>query len=316
MSHRGSDAESKFWEMSELFERLLIDASSVINLVESHARTRELIQRPFVWNKVFKNIVPDNEYVYDWESEEEEEVEKEGMLGSVWNLSRLSDIFEDPTPFQPDLLHLICERNPPNRKSDSLGYHLVELVCCCNQVHVVSPLGFLLLEEVEESWGSTKQIVDKVQLCNVFSELESRSPALTQRVVRQQRMVSVVNTQIISCNSKTEAEAFYALTENCQALSFRTLEIALQIGADGWAAIRKAIELVETRYDLMSKKKAMVGGNKEDMRAIWNSLGPWSSWWVMPPGRGDYTMLENWEMLEGILDTRDEEDPDEEEDSG
>ena len=165
MSHRGSDAESKFWEMSELFERLLIDASSVINLVESHARTRELIQRPFVWNKVLKNIVPDNEYVYDWESEEEEEVEKEGMLGSVWNLSRLSDIFEDPTPFQLDLLHLICERNPPNRKSDSLGYHLVELVCCCNQVHVVSPLGFLLLEEVEESWGSTKQIVDKVQLC-------------------------------------------------------------------------------------------------------------------------------------------------------
>ena len=92
-------------------------------------------------------------------------------------------------------------------------------------------------------------------------------------------------------------------------MRFQTLQIVFEIEAEGWAAIRKAIELVERvpRYDLMSKKKAMVGGNKEDMRAIWNSLGPWSSWWVMPPGRVDYTMLENWEMLEGILDTGEEE---------
>ena len=306
MSREGGNAETKFWRMPELVEMLLplLDPLSVINLGNLHHPSLELIQRSIVWNKLLRNTIPDNKDAY-WEDEGEEEVDREDMLGTVWQLAWLTESFEDPKPFQLDLLHLICERNPPNGRSG-----LIDVVCCCNQTHSVTPLGFLLLEEVESELGSTMQSVERVQVHNILQELEFRSPALTERVIRQQRMVSVVNATVISCESRKDAEAFYAITENCQVLFFRTLSIEREIGAEGWAAIRKAFELHERifpRYDLTSTKQAMAEGRREDLRAIWDNLGLWSSWILVEGGPMHATRLEHWEVLENILDTKEEE---------
>ena len=124
-------------------------------------------------------------------------------------------------------------------------------------------------------------------------------------------MASVVDATVISCESRKDAEAFYAITESCQVLRFRTLSIEREIGAEGWAAIRKAFELHERifpRYDLTSTKQAMAEGRREDLRAIWDNLGLWSSWILVQESTGRMERLEHWEVLEDILDTEEEEE--------
>ena len=51
----------------------------------------------------------------------------------------------------------------------------------------------------------------------------------------------------------------------------------------------------------------MVSGRRADLRAIWDGLGLWSSWRLLEEDHGpDSTRLEHWEMLEDILDTKEE----------
>ena len=94
MSREGRNAETKFWRMPELVEMLLplLDPLSVINLGKLHHPTLELIQRSIVWNKLLRNTIPDNKDAY-WEDEGEEEVDREDMLGTVWQLAWLTEIY-------------------------------------------------------------------------------------------------------------------------------------------------------------------------------------------------------------------------------
>ena len=206
-------------------------------------------------------------------------------------------MFEDSKPFQLDLLHPICEN------VNNFGNQLVVLACSCNQTHSVLLWGFLILDEVQLTLGSTEQSVKRVHLPGLFYEYWQWLPDLMRRLARQQEMVEVVHIGTIRIDNKETAELFSALTENCQTMCFETLEIEQEIGAGGWAAIRKALQLqgkIFPGYEIWSSKRAIVQGDRDDMRAIWDSIGQSGSWYVM----GGFERLENLEMLEEILDTK------------
>ena len=327
MSGGGRDAETKFWRTPELVKSLLpfLSAYSIERLAECHDVTRDLLQSTDIWNKFIKRSISETmrdstnlslEGVEDEDVEEvEEEIHRQEMLEIVGELAIILRMFEDANLLLLDLLHLICEKFPPNMvSSDDNRYELVDVACSCNATHSVSPLGFLILDEVETTLGSTEQSVQKVQISGLDRWLGM--PALIHRIVRQQEMVLVARVGVFSIWNKETAEAFYALAQNCLTLHFPTLWIAHQIGADGWATIRKAIQhlgRMVPRYHIMSTKKAMVGGRREDLRAIWDGLGLWSSWCLLEGDHGPgLTRLENWEMLEVILDTVEEEGKEEE----
>ena len=309
------DAESKFWRTPELVEKLLpfLCVCSVERLAECHDLTRGLLQSPFAWNKFIRRSISKATIDSTTTWWEEEDVEVQEMLDRVKILARILRMLEleDSKPLLLDLLHLICEKHPlisfvkeghPGHWNWMPGQELVAVSCSCNQTHSVSPLGFLLLDAVEATVGTTEQTVEKVEVHHLAVIL----PTLIRRVVQQEEMVGVVQTGIFSCMNKEMAEAFYALAQNCQTLLFPTLLIQHEIGEDGWTAIRKAIQhlgRIVPRYDIMASKKAMVGGRREDLKAIWDNLNFWGSWLLLEFSSHTVTHLESWEMLEDILDT-------------
>ena len=136
------------------------------------------------------------------------------MLENVEDLAKILTLFEDPKPFLLDLLHLICETYPPNKiTSYPNGYGQVEVAGCCNKTHSVSPLGFLILDQIETTLGSTEQSVEKVEIFNLVLWLDGM-PALIRRIVQQQEMVRVASVGVLSCRNMETAEAFYALAQN------------------------------------------------------------------------------------------------------
>ena len=63
-------AETKFWNTPELVEKLVffLDASSILNLAQTHHLTQQICQLPFVWNQLVRRSCPYN----DWPVEEAE----------------------------------------------------------------------------------------------------------------------------------------------------------------------------------------------------------------------------------------------------
>ena len=334
MAREGREAETKFWRSPELVKTLLpyLYTYCVGRLAECNDITLGLLQRPFLWNQFIERSISktlsqctnlswdedeDKEVNEQERGEVEEEIHSMEMLENVGDLAKILTLFVDPKPFLLDLLHLICEKYPPNKMTSyPNGYGQVEVAGCCNKTHSVSPLGFLILDKIETTLGSTEQSVEKVEISGLFHWLEGM-PALIHRVVQQQEMVRVASFGAFSCRNLETAEAFYALAQNCQTLRFPTIQIDHDIGADGWAMIRKAIQhlgRMVPRYDILTNKKAIAGGRRDDLRAIWDGLGFLSSWCLLEKDDGPrITRLEHWELLEEILDTREEEKQESEE---
>ena len=67
-------AETKFWSTPELVEKLVffLDASSILNLAQTHRLTQQIFQQPFVWNQLVRRSCPYN----DWPVEEAEFLRK------------------------------------------------------------------------------------------------------------------------------------------------------------------------------------------------------------------------------------------------
>ena len=336
MSHGGRDAERKVWRTPELVERLLpfLDVSSVERLAECHDLTRELLQRPFTWNKFIKRSISKaiSESTVTWVEEEdeeadedrrvevEEEIHREVMLDEVKILARILRMLEDDSQhLLLDLLHLICERYAAISFWGSLGnwlsaQELIAVACSCTQTHFVSPLGFLFLDAIEATVGTAAQSVEAIKNLKSWENWWIL-PVLTRRVVQQEEKVEAVDSEIFSCRNKEMAEVFYALAANTWSFTFPAfphLNLCVWeqgIGADGWAEIRKGIQSlgINSCFSISSTEEAIAVGRREDLRAIWDCLGVHSSWWVRsPPGDPLDTRLENWEMLEEILDAGDD----------
>ena len=110
---------------------------------------------------------------------------------------------------------------------------------------------------------------------------ESLLGALSSGVLRQQDMVEELVFRYMGCNNN-RAEAWATLVEKSNAFStpimgrhFHNVNIAKGIGADGWAAVRRVVERLSTLsvidIYLVSERKSMGSGRREDIEAIWNA---------------------------------------------
>ena len=310
-----------------MVDRLMtfLDGHSTLSLVKALPLAFEMIEGKSSWIKLVRRVCP---YLEDgdcsWE-EFLEEVAKERK--DVRNLVEILKMMEDPSPPLLDLLHVICERYPPDDRdevpADEVPYNLIpgpELIqvsCTCKQAsHEVSPTGILYLEEVERGMGTTQQMVERV----VIDDLEDPWLAdLNSRLLRQQELgvdteVDVVN---LICNSKENAEAISTLMQHCPRLGVQhaVCITEVDIGTEGWAALGKALSWKGVDW-IVSDKVYIASARREDLKAIWEGVNSgWKVW--LDDDRSE--LFEDWNEFEKFLraeeDVKENEDEDGEEDN-
>ena len=158
----------------ELVEHLLsfLDAPSILNLARAHDYTVHVLQKPLVWAKVIRRACPFGREEEDGSQLNTTIVERK--RDQVRALVGLLELLEDRGDHHLDLLKLICERFPPLRSIFAPGQQYVQLSDSriglgCS----VSPLGFLLLEEVETSQRLADDHVLRVHVDNLREPLLS-----------------------------------------------------------------------------------------------------------------------------------------------
>ena len=105
--------------------------------------------------------------------------------------------------------------------------------------------------------------------------------SLIKKVLCQEEKVREVEVAQVSLNSKEAAEAWASLVEHSQVTvgnPMLGIHVKEEIGAEGWAAIRRAVEYLglACRCTLVSERAATGAGRKEDMMAIWEVIANWS----------------------------------------
>ena len=216
------DAEEKFWETRELVEKLLLflDLASIKELAKSHWLTRKILSNVFFWNKLIKKTFPESENFNLGDEETKLPKEDDLHLASERPKAKLlSQILNTIQGSQRlllemDLLHTICERYKIDPEA---RLHFVSVTCFCNQIHDVSPRGFVLLEDIEATMGSQKQGVEEVYIDFFSGELaEPLLTALSSIMIHQLEMVRSFNIGAVGCHTKESAEAFARIMKNSQ----------------------------------------------------------------------------------------------------
>ena len=332
MSSEGNSAEKKFWRSPELIEALLpfIDPPSTRCLAQVHPLSLDILQSAFVWNKLITRSIPDKK---NTDITEESLYE---LVPKVTSLARILHMMEDKKSPQLELslIHTVCTRFPAYHINahralwTPLGNRLqcVTLSCSCHKSHSVSPLGFVLLEMVEHILGTVLQTAKEVHVRKLgYEDKSTLMESLSSRVSRQQKMVTIEYCAFANCGSRELAEGFFNLMKQSKKANVKTIVIKREIGKHGWTDVRSAIQLLHERnpecaFNVNTTREVMVEGEREDLRAIWESLvgvdyiggalEVESSWkWKYPFGVGlfKHEGEEHWERLERILDMTAEE---------
>ena len=308
--------EIKFWNTPELVTHLLtfLDPTSILNLAHAHRMTVQILQNGSVWTKL---------------------IMRTRKRGEVRLLVGLMELLEDQESHQLELLQLIQERFPPTYVPYRLGpeetphgpqfvtlgystnYFYSNLYVCS-----VSPLGFLLLEEVEGSQRLASFQMDPLE--------EPLMSILSSRAVSQEEQVNFLEIGTIRCNNNLDVVAFSTLVANSQRMAWNILEVGEDVEAEGWAELARVVQTLVRdddkwlgtgegiiEFNVSASRKAMLEGRREDLRSIWEATvdetadNPMEgcSWCVKSDGSGfaEWTYDGEWERLEEIMGMTEEE---------
>ena len=153
------------------------------------------------------------------------------------------------------------------------GPELVQVTFPDQQTHKVSPLGYLLMEETEEAFGSREHKIEGIVI-DFFEE-----PWLTSLGLQKEMPLSKFDTYILGCNNKKTAEVIASVIQGCPDPHIHQLEVLGDISAGGWKRLAKALQArpgVVARIE--SSIASMHIGRREDLRDVWESLGPDGLW--------------------------------------
>ena len=99
-------------------------------------------------------------------------------------------------------------------------------------------------------------------------------------------MVKKLDVDFFQCYNKETAEAIATLVERSETVMQDVedpvifIYIEKEIKAEGWSAIRRAVELLSATFGkeiwLEAVRKSIVAGTREDLRAIWDNVFHWS----------------------------------------
>ena len=181
----------KFWALPELVETLLLphlDVKSILCLAQCHHLTLRLLQGTSDWNKLIKRVLMKSTKIVRYHPIRNHSIlYQDNFLGlrerlaperlQMGCLVDLLKMMENPEANLRSLLELVCKRFPPDhQKGPMLAYDVDVLLgspnidlnslfgpqlvnCSRHQAHTISPLGYLLLEKVEQAFGSRKHNV-------------------------------------------------------------------------------------------------------------------------------------------------------------
>ena len=314
MAMSGHEAEEKFWKTPELVEGLLpfLDPPSTLQLAKVHPLTRGILQGTSDWSRFVRRSCPFPP-PYDQISFVEEMVEKLRPIIGIMQL------IGGPESHLGALLDVICDRFPPNNWNQcGRPEYFVKVTGPGHEVHLVTALGFVLLEFVEAAHGSSVQKLRSVFTYIIEGSLMS---ALKSRMMRQEGKVSRVETHFFSCGTQDEAETLSTLVQHTERFGFQRLFIGGAIAEGGWAALAEALRLlhplalgphdprrfqylvVGTRNVGPGARNLMLDGRREDVRAVWDALTQGSLLMLLNPmmifGK---VSEEDWVRLELYLD--------------
>ena len=294
------DAEEKFWEIPELVEKLLrfLDSYSTLCLVRSQVCSVQFLRSRTVWSRLVRRTCPyDGPRIGYWRCMGCLTCTEKKSAG-LMHLAEILKTVEEPEDLVVELLHVVAERFPPpphrdyySRSShvvDTLGSAVdkgqsVQLSCACLSNHSVSPLGFLVLEEIMAALASTEQRVEKISMEDL---VEPWLSALASHLSRQPGLRIKVDTWMVHCSSKRGAEAFLTLMQHQPELNLgdrrRAGGVAVyqekeEIGPKCWEALASALQLCSQqvkRVHVGPSVNPLAGGRKEDLRRVWEALAP------------------------------------------
>ena len=206
------------------------------------------------------------------------------------------------------LLEVICEKSPPEMDvPDHFGSvwkkGFIRVGCPQHPTHTVSPLGFLLLEEVEGGFSSALQEVELVDFQHMPDLLVL---GLGSRVQRQQGRMAEMHVVDTYCSNGNSVEAMSTLLQNCDPGHLNIGRLSVDdIGYRGWAMLAKGFFAAPgCVLDIYASRKHMKEGRREDLRTIWESLTrDWDmllsiNIWPFHKADGE----EGWEALQQTLD--------------
>ena len=224
-----------------------------------------------VWSKLIRQNCPSAEsglllgkYVRGLVREEDRLLE---ATLKVKNLASILKLMKEPKDLLLDLLDVICERVPsiPSRREQ------LQMVCPRHpDPHSVSPVGFLLLEEVERVLGTVEQRIESIEVGHLSEQVLF---AIVARMSRQQEAaISIRICGSIEIESEKGAQAFYTLMSN-QVEPAIGLKVLGSIGEGGWEALAKAMQLQpDVVGHVVTSKTGLEEARKEDIKNVWEAV--------------------------------------------
>jgi len=328
-------AVAKFWRSPKVIEKFLpfLDGGSILRLATCHDLTKEVSQRPSVWNKMVRRTCPEGPKGRPMDERALVATNKKKLVP----LMQLLKMAKHPSEMKLTLLEVICERFPhtAERVRNMPGYDCpqfvkVRFLPLPDKDHSVSALGFLLLEEVESRCRSSPNLVihsfDFAQLEVQMLTALSREASRQVEVIKQVRVWDKgFGGGAIWCNTTQQAKNLLTIVKKSEDTNFEVDLFVGNIKKQGWAALGKVAELhgdgdAWRTFNLISKRDDMLGADKGDLRKIWDAMhgGEWGNTWTMTrEERFDYLVEDEvfhksngnreWQRFVQVLDLSEEE---------
>ena len=296
-------AVEMFWQLPELQENLLpfLDPRSILNLAKAFPPTVKILKkesrmRRLMWARLLDDIgMP-------WLDEEQD----------VHLLSSLLQLMGLPEPLLMDYLHKVCKES---RVEDFHEADLVEVSCPCPMArHSVPGLrGFSILERIETSLNTRMQNVLTVAIEMLGKE---ELDVLGARMRRQVEMATEARCNFLFCEDAADAENAKALFTKCQRINiWSDIMVIGDIGEMGWAALAEALSMFPSGpWDVEVSRQNMLGGRRQDLRKVWDSLQAGDSEWKVEWSSKRRTTIlkgegadDGWDWVEQMLDLSEEE---------
>ena len=235
--HRDDAAQIKFWNDPDLVEKLLpfLDPYSTLCLAQSKIGcTLDILQdkeNPSNWRRLIKRSLPDNFWIGDLQFPDPAFDEDylnllrasfEQKSGQMMPLIAILKMMKDANSAMQDLLKVICEEEIIFFGSE------IYITCFLRGSHMISLLGFLLLEEVEVAFGSSLHEIISVEVWSMDDLLLS---ALVARLSRQNRKMTRIDVIYpgLMITSRNSAEALCTLIQNCETAFLHTVIVSANI---------------------------------------------------------------------------------------
>ena len=253
--------EEKFLFCPELLANLLtmLDPLSIKRLTQSGVVDKKVLKNSLS-SKIWAGLIKRSSY-------------GEGgvlLVGDVKNLVAILKFLklEESGSFLLPLLHHICEGSPALARA-----RCVTLNCPGHEEpRTVSFHSFLLLEEVESSFGTSIQSIEKVLVVYPLTLDEPHLSALSSRIMRQENPVASIIIGVGRLGGGLQSAQAFSILLQANQVHVRRLVVSEAIEEEGWRILARIIP--GTLGDIFVTREGLAQGKREDIKHIWDA-GCW-----------------------------------------